>query len=238
MPTAPRRLELPDDRQGPPKTKRDRIVMELRRMINDGEFPRGSKMQQDVLAARFETSITPVREALRLLEAEGLLVSMPHRGVRVADADYESAKTVYLLRRLIEPYAMRRAVVRLSRRDLDLAERLVTEMEDAAEAGDRATLNEINYDFHFLFYNKVGNDGLTAEIRALWKQFPWDLLQVVEQRARHTSVEHRQILNAARAGDARLIARCTDEHLARSFHGLALHLTGEDVPDPFDPDND
>ena len=150
----------------------------------------------------------------------------------------EGTRTLLSRFMLIEPYAMRRAILRLSRRDLDLAERLVNEMEAATAAGDRATLNEINYDFHFLFYNKVGNDGLTAEIRALWKQFPWDLLQVVEQRARQTSVEHRQILNAARAGDAQLIAQCTEEHLTRSFHGLAAHLTGADVPDPFDPDND
>lgn len=85
-------------------------------MIAEGELARGSRIRQDVIAARFKTSITPVREALRLLEAEGMLVSEPHRGVRVADADYERVKTVYLLRRLVEPYAMRRAARRLSPR--------------------------------------------------------------------------------------------------------------------------
>lgn len=69
---------------------RDRIVGDLRRRIMSGEFPRGSRMPQDELARHFDASITPVREALRLLEAEGLLVSEPHRGVRVAGVDLKN----------------------------------------------------------------------------------------------------------------------------------------------------
>jgi len=214
------------------------VVSELRRMIAGGELGRGSRVQQDMLAARLKTSITPVREALRLLEAEGLLVGEPHRGVRVAEADYEKVKTVYLLRRLIEPYAMRRAARRLSPRDLDLAAEMVDQMEQAAATGDRGMLNDTNRRFHFLFYSRAGNDGLTAEIESLWQQFPWDVLQVVPERADETGREHRDMLDAARAGDADALARCTEEHLASSLYGLARHLIGHDVEDPFDIDVD
>ncbi len=224
--------------QSVPRTKRDQIVSELRRMIADGDLARGSRVQQDMLADRFKTSITPVREALRLLEAEGLLVGEPHRGVRVAEADYAQVKTVYLLRRLIEPYAMRRAARRLSPRDLDLAASMVEEMEKAAAEGDRARLNETNRRFHFLFYALTGNAGITAEIESLWQQFPWDVLQVVTQRADETGREHRELLEAARTGDADALARSTEQHLTRSFLGLARHLTGKDVADPFELDFD
>ncbi|WP_329079181.1 GntR family transcriptional regulator [Streptomyces niveus] len=219
-------------------TKRDRIATELRRMISEGELPRGSRIQQDVLAAMFDTSITPVREALRLLEAEGVLVGEPHKGVRVADADYEQVKTVYLLRMLVEPYAMQRAARRLSPLDIDLAERLVTDMEQAAEEGDRARLNASNYQFHFLFYAKCGNDGLAAEIDQLWQKFPWDVLQVLHDRADETSNEHRSMLAAARLGDGDALAKATQWHLSRSFLALGKHLTGRPVADPFDVDND
>ncbi|HEV7207582.1 MAG TPA: GntR family transcriptional regulator [Mycobacteriales bacterium] len=225
---------------GPVKapTKRDRIAAELRRMIAEGELARGSRIQQDVLAAMFHTSITPVREALRLLEAEGVLVGEPHRGVRVADADYEQVKTVYLTRRLLEPYAMRRAARRLSPRDLDVAERLAGEMEQAVAAGDRAALNGANHRFHFLFYSRCGNDGLAADISVLWQAFPWDVLQVLDVRAGDTAAEHREILAAARAADGDALAQATERHIARSFLELARYMTGQEVLDPFDVDND
>jgi DNA-binding GntR family transcriptional regulator len=218
-------------------TKRDRIATELRRMIGEGEFPRGSRIQQDVLATMFKTSITPVREALRLLEAEGVIVGEPHRGVRVADANYDQVKTVYLLRRLLEPYAMRRAARRLSPRDVDWAERLVMEMEEAAAAGDRRELNATNHQFHFLYYAKCGNDGLTTEIEALWQKFPWDVLQVLDARATESSDEHRAILAATRAGDGEALAMATERHIAHSFAALAKHMTGSEISDPYDIDD-
>lgn len=115
-------------------TKRDRIVAEIRRLIAEGELPRGQRLQQEELAVRFQTSITPVREALRQLEAEGLLMAQPNRGVRVADADFERVKFTYIQRRLIEPYAMRRAARHVSPRDLDQAGALVEAMQAAVAA--------------------------------------------------------------------------------------------------------
>lgn len=207
-------------------------------MIAAGDLARGSRIQQDVLAARFNTSITPVREALRLLEAEGALVSEPHRGVRVADASYEQVKTAYIMRRLIESYAMRRAVRRVSPRDLDQAEKLMEEMVEAVAESDRVTLNRANREFHLLFYSRTGIDSLFQEIQNLWQQYPWDVLQVVDERLHETTDEHRAILDAARAGDGDAVAKATEVHLTNSFLALAQHMTGGPVADPFEIDND
>lgn len=87
-------------------------------MIVSGEFARGERLQEDQLAARFATSITPVREAIKQLEAEGPLVTEPRRGVRVTSADPEQITGIYVSRRLIEPYTAQRAALRVSRRDL------------------------------------------------------------------------------------------------------------------------
>lgn len=226
------------DRPPVPTTKRDHIATELRRMIADGELPRGSRIQQDLLAGSFKTSITPVREALRLLEAEGVLVGEPHRGVRVADADYEHVKTTYLLRQAVEIYASRRALQRMSRRDLDLAEQLVVKMEVADADGDRGTLNATNHRFHFLIYGRCGNEGLVTEISVLWQKYPWDILQVVGDRGHGAAQEHRAILVAAKEGDEEALAEATRVHLANSFLALAFHMTGADVADPYDIDAD
>ena len=105
-------------------TKRDQIVDELRRRILSGDLARGERMPQDELARQFGASITPVREALRLLEAEGLVLSEPHRGVRVCGVDVDEVTATYIVRRLTESYAMRRATLRVSRRDLAQARRM------------------------------------------------------------------------------------------------------------------
>lgn len=221
-----------------PTTKRDRIVVELRRLILAGELPRGARMQQEELAVRFDASITPVREALRVLEAEGLVVGEAHRGVRVASLDVDRIKAVYVVRRLVESYAMQRATNRLTRRDLAVAHRLVDEMEEAVAAGDLTAVREKNRAFHFLFYDRCGLPGLTEEIRTLWRVFPWDLLLGGEARARASLAEHREILDVVEKGDLAAVAVATEAHIARGFADVASALTGIDLPDPFGLDAD
>lgn len=219
-------------------TKRDVIVQELRRMIAEGELPRGSHVAQDALARHFETSITPVREAMRQLEAEGLLVARPHRGVHVANADLEEVKGVYILRRLAEPYAMRRAARRMTLRDLDAAQSLIDDMEKATSRGNHLELTVANREFHFLFYRKAGVPALLAHIETLWQQYPWDLMEVTEDRPSLSIDEHRAQLEAIRRGDVEQAARTTEHHLWSGFAYLGQRLRGDAVPDPFDLDSD
>jgi len=219
-------------------TKRDRIVSALRQMIRDGELPRGSRIQQDVLAEMFDTSITPVREALVLLEAEGLLVGEPNRGVSVADADFEAVKAVYIQRMLLESYAMRRATRRISHRDLDRAEKLLERMSSGNIASEVVSVPELNRQFHFLFYNACGNDALSAQIEQLWQRWPWDLLQVIKERPEASQREHSEMIAAVRSGDVESVALATQEHLRASFISLGKHLTGVVPDDVFDLDVD
>lgn len=217
-------------------TKREMIAAELRRQICNGELSRGTRMNQDKLAERFSTSITPVREALGMLQAEGVLVSEPHRGVRVATADLEQVKTVYLLRQLLEPYAMQRAMWRASPRDLHAATVLFQEMTALEEAGDPIGYNKANWKFHFAFYERCDDDGLRAEIALLWQRYPWDLLQVVEQRSTTSQQEHGRMLEAAGVGDIEAVAVATREHLRTSYLALAEYLEPDhEHSDPFPP---
>lgn len=219
-------------------TKRDRIVSELRQMIREGTLPRGSRIQQDILATQFHTSITPVREALVLLEAEGLLVSAPNRGVSVADADFSQVKGVYIQRMLLEPYAMRRATRRISKRDIDSAEQLLGRMEEYPPRAQVVPVSELNRQFHFLFYNNCGNDALSAQIESLWQRWPWDLLEVIKQRPQVAGTEHRSMIEAVRQGDLEGVAEATKEHLRQSYLALGLYLTGEEQVDAFHVDQD
>ena len=219
-------------------TKRDRIVTALRQMIRDGELPRGSRIQQDVLADMFDTSITPVREALVLLEAEGLLVGEPNRGVSVADADFEAIKAVYIQRMLLETYAMRKATRRVSHRDLDQAESLLIRMGANRSANEVVSIPELNRQFHFLFYQACGNDAICQQIEQLWQRWPWDLLQVISERPEASKKEHEVMISAIRKGDVEAVAAATEEHLRASYLSLGKHLTGSIPMDVFELDVD
>ena len=219
-------------------TKRDQIIEELRRLILSGDLPRGSRLPQDELARRFQSSITPVREALRALEAESLVVSEPHRGVRVAGIDFERVKETYIVRRLIESFAMRRAAIRFSPHELKQAEQRLASVNDATTRHDAEAVREQNKKFHFFFYDRCGIPALVAEIATLWRVFPWDLLLDSLEPAEASESEHQTILDAVRAGDAEAAGAALEHHLSRSFLALTLRYTGEQMDDPFEIDND
>lgn len=216
------------------KTKKDLIADELKLLIGSGELPRGTRIQQDELAARFDTSITPVREAMRQLEAQGLLVSEPHRGVRVAEANLDEVKGVYVARRLLEPYAAQRASLRVSRRDLDRADELIEAMGKARKKKDYAEARSANREFHFLFYDLCGIPALTRIIDGLWLSFPWDILQVISGRLDESIGEHNEMVAAVRGGDVVHVKTVFEEHIRHSYLSLVAHLTGEEADDPYD----
>lgn len=215
------------------RTKLDVLVSEIRRRIVAGEYPRGARLGQDELAAGFGTSITPVREALRRLETEGLVVASPHKGVRVASIDIGAVRSGYVVRRLTESFAVSRAVPRLSRLDLADLERMI---EPDSRSGHRhLDAYEANKQFHFRFYERCAVDGLAGRIEAMWTGFPWDVLLKNPGRAAESASEHRAILAAASAGDAEGAAAALERHLASGLRALESHL-GVVTVDPFDED--
>jgi DNA-binding GntR family transcriptional regulator len=222
----------------PTRTKRDRIVEELHNLILSGELPRGSRLQQDQLARRFDTSITPVREALRLLESQGLVTGEAHRGVRIAAVDEEDLKATYLMRRLIEPYAVGRAALRVSRKDLHDATALNERMAEAGEQADHWGVREANRAFHFLFYERCGVPTLPERIRGLWLVFPWDVAMDLRERTRHSFEEHETIITAASDGDIEAASSATAAHLLAGYITVVERLTGGPVSDPFPPESD
>lgn len=214
-------------------TKSEEIAQEIRRRVLSGRYRRGTRLRQDELAEDFGVSITPVREALRILESERLLVAEPHRGVRVAELiDIDAVRAAYVVRRLTETFAVRRAASRLSRHDLGVLRNL---LDGAAAGNDSADPQGANHAFHFYFYERCGVPGLADRIEQLWATFPWDVLLTDSRRAAASHAEHRKILTAARSGDADRLAAAFEQHLAAGMAALAAAL-GASADDPFDTD--
>jgi DNA-binding GntR family transcriptional regulator len=216
------------------KTKADLIAERLREDIAAGRIPRGARLQQDQLAAQFNTSITPVREALRQLLAEGLLDGQPRRGVSVAAPNLEQIGSIYVMRRLVEPYAARRASARLNRLDFERARAINERLADQEQSDQELHFGELNRDFHFLIYGACGLPTLVLEIERLWAAFPWAALQLRKGRAWESATEHQAMLEALVSDDQEAIQRTFEEHVRNGYLALIEQLGASPVGDPFE----
>src|SRR5262245_59456685 len=147
------------------KTKKDLVVDVIREAILSGELEPGARLLQDDLAERFQMSSTPVREALRQLESEGILQSSPNRGVRVAEVDFQAVREIYLIRAELEALATRAATPRLRRLDLERLRALQAEIEADIEQQDLKALRRLNFELHSLIYEAAGMPELLKIIR-------------------------------------------------------------------------
>jgi len=214
----------------PKPSKASTIADELRLAIARGEISQGSRLFQDALAQQFSTSITPVREALRQLAAEGLLEGAPHRGVKVSFPGAERVASLYVLRRLSETFAATRAALRLSRRDLLTAEEVNEELAAALNREDGMTARRLNHDFHFIIYRGCEMPTLIDEIERLWSAYPWS--QMVGRRP-ESIAEHRKILDAISDNDLKVIEQSISQHLQGGYETIARQI-GNAEADPFD----
>jgi DNA-binding GntR family transcriptional regulator len=220
------------DDAGPGKTKADLIAERLREDIAAGRIARGARLQQDQLAAQFHTSITPVREALRQLLAEGLLDGQPRRGVSVAEPNLEQIASISVMRRLVEPYAARRASARLTRLDFERARAINAELAAQGQSDQEMHFRRLNQDFHFLIYRACGLPTLVLEIERLWAAFPWASLQLRKGRASESAREHGAMLQAVVDDDQDEIQRTFEEHVHNGYLALVEQLgaaTTEDL---------
>lgn len=187
---------MPPDTQ---ETRAARISRILAERIIAGEIEPGARLRQDHVAEEFGASHVPVREAFRRLEAQGLAVSEPRRGVRVAAFDLAEVKEVAQMRAALEVLALRHAAPHLTAADLDAA-------EDAARAcdasGDVRAFEEANRRFHRLIVTPCRMARLLATIDDLHAASARFLFAAWRSNwEARTDHDHRAILTALRKGE-------------------------------------
>lgn len=189
--------------------KADVITAALRELIITGEVEAGTPLRQRDLAARFGVSPTPVREALRRLEAEGLVEHDLHRGATVIDAHLGSSEEGYHVRAALESLAARIAAQRAEPHDIEEIRALHEQF--AALAKDDPSLNDLNRRFHFRIYEASRSPMLLALLRLLWQSFRQGPLIT---RPLPLSVEqHGAIVEALAAGDSEATERLMRDHI-------------------------
>lgn len=207
-----------------------RIADALRDDIVAGHLAAGMPLRQESLAARFGTSRMPVREALRLLEQQGLVVQKPHRGAVVAPLDALELRELVDMRASAETLALRLAIPNLTNRQIESAEAL----QDTAEVGPIETFGRLNAAFHATLYEPSDRPRLLAHIAELGDSVDRYLrvAAVHLDYAERSHREHRALLAACRDRDAERATPLLHAHIVNAGNALLDQLFPETATAP------
>lgn len=218
-------------------TKAQFAAEAIRLRIRSGELRPGSRLDLDALGGQLDMSATPIREALRSLEAEGLVINAPHRGIHVAEFSPGDAAELYDLRAHLESYATRLAVARLTSAEVEDLESLATLHREALARDDTVAADRHNEEWHFTIYRASSRHTaqLVEFISRLWNVFPWTTAWMVRGRGQRSVHEHERIMAAIRSQDAEGAATMMAEHIVAGKQLVIEHLAEADERRPRGP---
>ncbi len=202
----------------------ERVAAYLREAILAGHIRPGERIRQEDIAERLGASRLPVREALRMLEAEGLTELETNKGARVPLLEVREVDLLYQMRERLEPLALAESMTRLDEADLLRLSQLQSNIEDWPGVAEFLTLDR---EFHLLSYSHCDMEPLFTTVTRLWNSTQYYRRAYMELTGagRHWIVnsEHNLLLDALRRGDATDASLCLQGHIRRTRIELARH---------------
>ena len=183
------------------KPRGDLIANAVRESILRGTFRPGDKLDQQEIADHFKVSRIPVREALRTLDAEGMVTMIPNRGAVVAERTKEELEELYFIRGVLEGAAVERAVPVMTGETFDQLASFITQARDT---DDFEALLVLNNDFHIAMYTAYPQPILVNTIQQMRNVVaPYNRLYLDHAGNKEAAwADHQDIFDACRAGDA------------------------------------
>jgi DNA-binding GntR family transcriptional regulator len=199
-----------------------RIADDLRRSILAGEFEPGARIRQEELADRHGASRLPVREALRVLQGEGLVTLVANTGAWVARLSLPECEEMYQIRERIEPLLLRYNVPLLSDDEIETLDRLAFEMEQTSSIEEFIALDR---EFHLSSYSSARTSVLGEMVQQLWNRTQHYRRAFMRVGADDRSVhhEHHLLVSALRRRDVEDAERVLVGHIRRTRLELARH---------------
>lgn len=207
------------------RTKEEQVADFLREGIISGMFERGSRLKQAEIAERLQLSITPVREALKLLEAEGYVTGNSYRGACVAPFDASASEEVLDLRLQLESRLIRGTLQHVTGQDISELQAMNAEFGRAFELGDRAAARGVNYRFHRHLYSIAAMPQTLHFVQILWAHYPFDLINAIEGRGKQAAAEHDEIMRALVSGDLPAAMLAMRKHIESGYSVLKAALS-------------
>jgi DNA-binding GntR family transcriptional regulator len=201
-----------------------RVADELREAILHGAYPPGTRLRQEELAAQYGASRVPVREALRMLEAEGLVTTVANTGAWIARLSLDECVELYQVRERIEPLLLRYSMPHLASEQIDRLAELVEEMR---RANDVERFLALDRQFHLGSYVGADTTFLGPTVERLWnttQHYRRAFTRLLDRESnRIVHDEHHMLVTALREGDPDEAERVLFGHIRRTRLHLARH---------------
>ncbi|MDO5350020.1 MAG: GntR family transcriptional regulator [Lachnospiraceae bacterium] len=194
---------------------RDVVFNTLRQAILKGELEPGERLMEIQLAERLGVSRTPIREAIRKLELEGLVLMIPRKGAEVAHISETSLREVLEVRRSLEELAIELACQRITEEEIQEVEAAETAFANAIRKGDAMNIAETDEHYHDVIYQATGNSRLVQILNNLREQMYRYRLEYIKDADKRQIliVEHEHILRALKSHNIAEAKSAVREHI-------------------------
>lgn len=210
-------------------TKNDFAYMQLRQLIITGELEPGSPLQQGRLAEEMGVSTTPLREAIRRLNSEGLITIAAHRDARVAEVTRREAENLYIVRQKLDPLAAELAATEHTQEEMQAIFEAEAQLTPLTSRGDIDALLA-HREFHRRIYRASHNEILIDMLDRIWDKA--DRYRIIGLRLRGDSVEettrvareHHELALAIESRDPNRARAAMEAHIDDSLGRLAIEV--------------
>lgn len=202
---------------------RDVVFNTLRQAILRGDLKPGERLMEIKLAKRLGVSRTPIREAIRMLELEGLVVMIPRRGAAVAQITKQDLEDVLEVRCSLEELAVELACTRITGNELENLNHALLDFENACDQNDVTALAEKDVIFHDIIFESTGNQRLIQLLNNLREQMYRYRLEYLKDESSHEKLlmEHRAIVEDIRNHDI----AAAREHIKEHIYNQAMSIS-------------
>ena len=199
---------------------RDVVFNTLRQAILKGELKPGERLMEIQLADRLGVSRTPIREAIRKLELEGLVLMIPRKGAEVAQISEKSLRDVLEVRRSLEELAIELACQRMDEEQVGELERAQEAFREAIKEGNTMRIAELDENFHHVIFTGTGNDKLMQLLNNLREQMYRYRVEYIKDAGKHQIlvVEHERILKAVK-----------EHHIGEAKAAIREHIDNQEM---------
>lgn len=208
---------------------REVVFNSLREAILTGTLKPGERLMEIHLAQTLGVSRTPVRDAIRKLENEGLAVMVPHKGAEVAKITKKQLLNVLEVRKALETLAVQSACMHMSKEEMNRLERTHLKVKEMAEKKDLKAVAKADVHFHDSIYAAADNETLLQILNDLSQQMYRYRIEYLKNVKNYTIIvqEHEAILQAIRKMDKEHAVRLVRQHITNQEKGI-LAMLGED----------
>lgn len=205
---------------------RDIVFKTLRKAVLQGDLKPGERLMEVDLATRMGVSRTPIREAIRMLELEGLVIMVPRCGARVAQITFQNLKDVLEVREALEELAISLACQRISSQKLEELREATDKFEQTVKNGNDVKIAQADVRFHDIIVEASGNEKLKQMVLNLSEQVYRYRYEYVKDVTIHAELvrEHRDMLESIEAGNIEKAVSTVKGHIDKQRQAIIHNL--------------